>query len=172
MQQVVQTDPHTGETVVNQIITVQDPLTGNPVQQMVMTGTPNVNHYLAVQTMSDNNNVLSCSSVGNTTTLTFSKIFFDPQETQRLTGKPNFTGSAAGIITAGQQPQQQIIQTKIDPKTGKATQVVSTLQATNNVITVQDPVTGQMKLVDSTNTSKTLGSNEGTITLDSKNCHL
>ena len=58
MQQVVQTDPHTGETVVNQIITVQDPLTGNPVQQMVMTGTPNVNHNLAVQTMSDNNNVL------------------------------------------------------------------------------------------------------------------
>lgn len=45
------------------------------------------------------------------------------------------------------QPVQQLMQTKIDPKTGKATQVVCPLPSANNVITIQDPVTGQLKQV-------------------------
>ena len=79
-----------------------------------------------------------------------------------------FTGGGTLTDPVTGQPVQQIIQTQLDPKTGKPTQVVRPLPsvANNNVqvVTVQDAVTGQMKqqIVDST-TGKTLGSNEGTL---------
>ena len=64
----------------------------------------------------------------------------------------NFSGNQQ-IITvtdpATGQPVQQIMQTQIDPKTGKAVQVATPLPSSNSnnaqVITIQDPVTGQMK---------------------------
>lgn len=61
-----------------------------------------------------------------------------------------FPGAGMQIVTVTDpstgQPVQQVMQTQIDPKTGK--QVVRPLPNQNNnvqVITVQDPVTGQMK---------------------------
>ena len=56
-----------------------------------------------------------------------------------------------GIDPATGQPIHQIIQTKIDPKTGKATQIAVTVNPTSTtgaganiqIVTVKDPVTGK-----------------------------
>ena len=147
MQQIVQTvtDPKTGATsqvvVPNaatsaQIVTTTDPVTGQPVQQIAHTDPQTGKTTMAPMAAQSGTTILmSCHHIH----YVLNSI------------KMNFSGNQQ-IITvtdpATGQPVQQIMQTQIDPKTGKAVQVATPLPSSSNnvqAITVQDPVTGQMK---------------------------
>ena len=146
VQQIVQTvtDPKTGATsqvvvpnaaTSGQIVTTTDPVTGQPVQQIVHTD-PKTGKTTIVP---------MAAQPGIHYSLISHAI------SQRHFSKMNFSGNQQ-IITvtdpATGQPVQQIMQTQIDPKTGKAIQVATPLPSNSNnaqVITIQDPVTGQMK---------------------------
>ena len=133
-----------------QVITVADPVTGEPVQQMVQTVVdPSTGQTIQVPAQSNVAGGGGGGGAGNTQIV----MVNDPVTGQQLqqvvqtvvdpaTGKTvqipvdSSSNNGAQIVTVTDpqtgQPVQQIVQTVIDPATGKPTQVMTPLSNTQN----------------------------------------
>jgi len=136
-----------------QVITVADPVTGEPVQQMVQTVVdPSTGQTIQVPVQS---NAAGGGGGGNTQIVMVNNPVTGEQMQQVVqtvvdptTGKTvqipvdSSSNNGAQIVTVTDpqtgQPVQQIVQTVIDPATGKPTQVMTPLSNTQNGLPTND----------------------------------
>lgn len=138
-----------------QVITVADPVTGEPVQQMVQTVVdPSTGQTIQVPVQS---NLAGGGGGGGNTQIVMVNNPVTGEQMQQVvqtvvdptTGKTvqipvdsSSNNGAAQIVTVTDpqtgQPVQQIVQTVIDPATGKPTQVMTPLSNTQNGLPTND----------------------------------